>query len=303
MKRIYQFILVAAIICVAAPFISSCSSDQDVNEWDMRYVSIRPADYLRPIPSFSLKHSTVDGITGAVDFSFVAAVHKPVDTDITVDFEAVCEELPEGIINLSAKSAVIKAGNTTSEPINLSVTDWTKLESVSDAVNYTLKIKITGITASCQEIKEGTSYQEITLNISKTEEKPPVEVMLTNVGDWIFTFMEGVEGAGANTVAGTGGSDVATNGVPFWLTVDLTETKTITGVYTRHWGAAFAPTKVEVFYSKDGREWTSITERETSGNRQEIKFDTPVVTRYLKYQMIDVPARVDITYFYLYSWE
>lgn len=38
------------------PFFSSCSDDDSVNEWDMSYVSLLPADYLRPTPSFTLKH-------------------------------------------------------------------------------------------------------------------------------------------------------------------------------------------------------------------------------------------------------
>lgn len=32
------------------PFFSSCSDDDSVNEWDMSYVSLLPADYLRPTP-------------------------------------------------------------------------------------------------------------------------------------------------------------------------------------------------------------------------------------------------------------
>lgn len=64
--------------------------------------------------------------------------------------------------------------------------------------------------------------------------------------------MEGVENPESNSVAGTGSSDVATNGIPFWLTVDLKTVKTLTGIQTRHWGAGYAPTKVEIFTSEDG---------------------------------------------------
>ncbi len=37
------------------PFFSSCSDDDSVNEWDMSYVSLLPADYLRPTPSVYTK--------------------------------------------------------------------------------------------------------------------------------------------------------------------------------------------------------------------------------------------------------
>ena len=41
----------------------------------------------------------------------------------------------------------------------------------------------------------------------------------------------------------------------------------------------------------------------TKGGTQTITFEESVKTRYLKYQMITVPGRVDITRFYIYSWE
>lgn len=49
--------------------------------------------------------------------------------------------------------------------------------------------------------------------------------MNTDITNWVFTFMDGVENAAANSVNGKGGGDVATNGTPFWLTVDLKEVK------------------------------------------------------------------------------
>lgn len=175
------------------PFFSSCSDDDSVNEWDMSYVSLLPADYLQPTPSFTLKHVEEEGI----------------------------EE----------------------------------------------------------------------------------SVLLTNAKDWIFTFMEGVENAESNSVAGTGSNDVATNGVPFWLTVDFKEVKTVTGIQTTHWGAGYAPSKVEIFSSENGDKWTSIGQWDTKGRNQTITFDERIKTRYLKYQMVTVPSRVDITKFYIYAWE
>ncbi len=114
--------------------------------------------------------------------------------------------------------------------------------------------------------------------------------------------MEGVENPESNSVAGTGSSDVATNGIPFWLTVDLKTVKTLTGIQTRHWGAGYAPTKVEIFTSEDGEKWVSIGQWTTKGGTQTITFEESVKTRYLKYQMITVPSRVDITRFYIYAW-
>lgn len=197
---------------------------------------------------------------------------------------------------------MIKTGSTASEPITLSITDWKYLENTKEALEYTLKIKIADIESTSAEVTNAAYYQEIVLKISKTAEKKKESVLLTNVKDWIFTFMTGVENSASNSVAGTGTNDVATNGVPFWLTVDFKEVKNVTGVQTTHWGAGYAPSKVEIFSSENGDDWVSIGQWDTKGRTQTITFDERVKTRYLKYQMITVPSCVDITRFYIYAW-
>lgn len=241
------------------PFFSSCSDDDSVNEWDMSYVSLLPADYLRPTPSFTLKHVEEEGIEGSVEFQFMATTQKAVTQDINVHYSVTCDGIDANKINLSAKNLLIKAGSTASEPITLSITDWKYLENTKEA-------------------------------LEKTAEKKKESVLLTNVKDWIFTFMTGVENSASNSVAGTGTNDVATNGVPFWLTVDFKEVKNVTGVQTTHWGAGYAPSKVEIFSSENGDDWVSIGQWDTKGRTQTITFDERVKTRYLKYQMITVPA-------------
>ena len=213
-----------------------------------------------------------------------------------------CDGIDANKINLSAKNLLIKTGSTASEPITLSITDWKYLENTKEALEYTLKIKIADIESTSAEVTNAAYYQEIVLKISKTAEKKKESVLLTNVKDWIFTFMTGVENSASNSVAGTGTNDVATNGVPFWLTVDFKEVKNVTGVQTTHWGAGYAPSKVEIFSSENGDDWVSIGQWDTKGRTQTITFDERVKTRYLKYQMITVPSRVDITRFYIYAW-
>ena len=93
---------------------------------------------------------------------------------------------------------------------------------------------------------------------------------MTDPKKWMFTFMEGVENAGSNSVAGTGSADLAINNTPLWLTVDFLEKKTLTGIQTRHWASSYAPTKIELFTSEDNTNWTSIGEFKTSGSTQTI---------------------------------
>lgn len=148
------------------PFFSSCSDDDSVNEWDMSYVSLLPADYLQPTPSFTLKHVEEEGIEGSVEFQFMATTQKAIAQDINVRYSVTCA-----------------------------------------------------------------------------------------------------------------------------------------GIQTTHWGAGYAPSKVEIFSSENGDKWTSIGQWDTKGRNQTITFDERIKTRYLKYQMVTVPSRVDITKFYIYAWE
>lgn len=303
MKRIFRLITMAGLISLLIPSVSSCDDDENpISEWDMSYVTLLPADYLRPTPSFTLKHVEEEGVEGSVEYQFLAVVQKASNQDIKVNLAVTCDGISEDNIDLTSRTAIIKAGSLKSDLITVSINKWDDLISIKEAADYTLNIKINGIEAAA-EVTSSEFNQEISLKISKSAERKKQKVLLTDPTKWLFTFMEGVENPNSNTVAGTGGNDVATSGVPFWLTVDFLEIKTLTGIQTRHWASGYAPKKIELFTSADGNSWTSIGVYETSGGSQTVSFEEHIKTRYLKYQMITVPSRVDITRFYVYSWE
>lgn len=303
MKKAFRLLTIAGLIGLLIPSFSSCTDDEDsISEWNMSYVSLLPVDYLKPTPSFSLKHVEEEGIEGSVEYQFMVTVQKASNQDIKVNLAAICDGISEENIDLTTKTAVIKAGSTNSEMITVSINNWDDLSSVKEAADYTLNIKINGIEAS-PEVIPSDFRQEISIKISKGAERKKQEVLLTDPKKWMFTFMEGVENASSNSVAGTGSADVAINNTPLWLTVDFIEKKTLTGIQTRHWASSYAPTKIELFTSEDNTKWTSIGEFTTSGQTQTIKFEERIKTRYLKYQMITIPPRVDITKFNVYSWE
>lgn len=304
MKKIAKYILTTlALLVILLPFVSSCSDDKEVSEWDMNYVSLMPTDHLKPIQTFSLRDVEDIGIEENVEFEFVASILKTSEQDIMVNIDVQSEKISPENIQLTSKTALIKAGATRSEAITLNISNWSDFAEIKEEVEETLKISISSIDAQDSDIRLSEMYDEIGLKIVKSERKPREVRLLRNVTDWTFTFMDGVENPGSNTVAGTGGSDVATNGVPFWFTVDLGEVKDIVGVLTQHWGAAFAPTKVELFISENNSDWTSVGVFDTSGGTQTIQFEKQFKTRYVKYQMITVPSRVDITRFYIYALE
>ena len=309
MKRFFQYIL-AATLLGGTVSLASCDDDEDtLNEWNMTYVSLLQADYLRPIPTFNLKHVLDEPIEGEISVSVVAAIQKPASQDIKVSLNASCEGIAAEKIANSSAVATIKAGETKSEPIEVSITDMSDFESVVESKTYSLKLAIGQIDCNLPEVTNSRFNQSISVTINKSEAKPENLIFGTepedselhaNVTDWTFKFMDGVENIGSNSVAGTGTADVATNGVPFWFTVDFKSPKTVTGIKTQHWGGGFAPSVIEIFVSEDGNQWKSMGEVATRGAQQIVSFKRPMTVQYLKYQMVSVPWRVDVTRFQVY---
>lgn len=46
MKNFYKLILMAALSLGAAPFVTSCSDDEEADEWNATYVYLQREDYL-----------------------------------------------------------------------------------------------------------------------------------------------------------------------------------------------------------------------------------------------------------------
>lgn len=115
---------------------------------------------------------------------------------------------------------------------------------------------------------------------------------------------EGVDGAPNNLIDGKTGTDVALNNKGFWFTVDLGETRFLTGIKTNHWGNAYAPREVEILQSENGMTWKSLSSLAIPGSStQNITFISPITTRYLKYQIITISTngRTDVTEFNVYE--
>ena len=309
MKKFFQYILVATLMGGTIS-LASCDDDEDtLNEWNMTYVSIQQADYLRPIPTFSLKHVLDEKIEQEVSVSVVASIQKVTTHDVKVNLDITCDGISADKLVKTADVALIKAGQTKSEPVTVTINDWSDLENIKEPKSLVLRIKNAGIESGASDVTASNFMQAIEYKINKSEAKPenvifgeePVDSeMKDNVTDWNFTFMDGVENSKSNAVAGTGGSDVATNGVPFWIVVDFKEPKVVTGIRTHHWGSYYAPSRVELYTSNDGVNWKAQGEVATKGGQQIMAFKKPVTTQYLKYQMLTVPGRVDVTRFYVY---
>lgn len=74
----------------------------------------------------------------------------------------------------------------------------------------------------------------------------------------------------------------------------------MTGIKTQHWSSGYAPSKVVIYISEDGNKWKSMGDIRTSGSTQNISLKVPMDTRFLKYDMLSYPKRVDVTEFNIY---
>ncbi|NMA73901.1 MAG: carbohydrate-binding protein [Bacteroidales bacterium] len=300
MKKIDQLIL-ALVLIINISFISSCSNDDEVNEWNVNFVSLQQADYLRPLPSFTLSHTGQKGVEGTVEFECVAVLQKVTDKDVRVDIDVMSEGISAEKIKQTEEYFVVKAGSLRSEPITISITDWSDWAELKEEFERKLEIKISNVESLDKNVAISEIHQQLDLKITKGAFFWEV-AWLTNVTDWDFVFMDGVNNAQSNSVNGTGGKAVSTNGVPFWLSVDFGKEITILKVQTKH--GYYAPSKVELFSSSDNSDWVSLGEFTVSGGTQTITFDKPVMTRYMKYQMITVPRwSVDISQFIVEAYK
>lgn len=293
--------------------MTSCNDEEVVeNEWNATYVYIQRNDYLDKNNSvFNLKHST-EGVVGEVAVTFKMKIQKPASQDIVGQLEfSGTGDIPLSMLTLSNDKPVIKAGMTESEEITLTLTGKDELAQTEAAISGEFDIRLTGMQTENWHtmISTNPALTGIHLTINKAEysvqnivngEVNTEFTTLLDRSDWIVKAEDGVEGDIANIIDNKTGTDIAMNNNGFWVTVDFGTPQKVSGVMTYHWGSSYCPSKIELFVSEDGTTWKTMGTLDVSGNVHKIKMINPVTTRYLKYDMLEVPARVDLTEFYVY---
>ncbi len=300
MKKLAIYMLGAMWAACAAPLFTSCSNDDEAaDEWTVNHAYINLVT-----ERMSVEHKLSGEIDNAT-IPFSVCLNKPVDEDVRVKINVTSENIPAANMQLSNSEVTIKQGARESEECVISITDWSFAKDTDASTSYRINMAITveGGNVTLSSNRSSETFEIIKGTHCRVEAKMPDDALLqTNASDWTFTFENGVENANSNSVAGTGSSDIATNGVPFWLTVDLKEKMQLQGIQTEHWASSYAPTKAEVYYSEDGENWISLGSVRTSGSTQRIAFASTIEARYLKYQMREVPSRVDMTAFYVFTY-
>lgn len=194
----------------------------------------------------------------------------------------------------------VPAGELVSAPITLSIPDWSFALGIRNKVEYTVTVaiaKTAGVVLGRQNEMELVVKKTGRLNFKAEAPEGSVAIDRAN---WICSKMDGTEGD-ANVLKGTVGGDVASNTAPWWVSVDMGATHTLTGAKTTHWGAYYAPTRIEVETSEDGTNWLSHGELEVTGGTQNWSFIEPVTCRYLRYTALAPNSRTDITGMFLYE--
>lgn len=312
MKLIYQFICMAAILVGAALGFSSCKDEgASENEWNATYAYIQRNDYLILNNSqFSVKHSPA-GVVGDVNITFKMKIQKPATEDITGVLQVVSSgDIPASVFALSSDRPVIKAGSTESEEITFSLIGKEELAQTQDMLSGNFEIRLAEVqtTNFNTVISTNPSLSAIPLSLTKQaysvnnlELGEPENSTLMDRKTWYVQVEEGAQGNPSNLIDGNAYTDVAQDNVGFWISVDFQTPKNITGIRTQHWGGGYCPSKIEIFSSDNGIDWKTMGTLDVSGNIHNIKFIMPVTTRHLKYQMLKVPTRVDVTEFHVFE--
>lgn len=197
----------------------------------------------------------------------------------------------------------------TSEEITATV-DPTIFASIMEKTSFSFSVSISNVTTNDKNTVISSNLSILPVIINKAaycnlkSGTPSNSQLISNRVGWIVNVEEGVDGAPNNLIDGKTGTDVALNNKGFWFTVDLGETKVLTGIKTNHWGNAYAPREVEILQSENGMTWKSLSSLAIPGSStQNITFISPITTRYLKYQIITISTngRTDVTEFNVYE--
>lgn len=270
--------------------------------------------------SFNLSH-TADGVSGNVTFTVSAMLSEASSEDVTLVLEAECEGISADNIVLSSSEVTVTAGRILSDEVTVSIPDLSVFASEESAAEYTLTVGIKEASVEVDPVNSSVSVKisksalgEVSfpefgsgfLSISSSIDLMGAGYRMSqDAKDWSFEFWTTggaeLENPVDNTVTGTGTSDVACNNDLINFIVDFNAEKTLGGMYFQHWGSLYCPTSIRLSVSKDGKDWVEMG-TVSSSPQVHVAFAEPVVTRYLKYEMLGITGdRVDIMYVYL--WE
>lgn len=222
MKIAYQFILMIFLLAGISSGLSSCKDDKlSENEWNATYVYIQRNDYLILNNStFTLKHSP-GGIAGNVEITFKLKIQKPADKDITGILQISGNgNIPVSTFSLNTDQPVIKAGETESEDIILSLSDNGKeeLAQTHDLLSGEFKIQLVNLQTENANTMISTNSALTSISFSLTKQEfsinnleigTPEDSHLMERTSWYVQVDPQAQGNASNVIDGNTYSDIA----------------------------------------------------------------------------------------------
>jgi hypothetical protein len=310
----YKWIITCCAIIVTALSLPSCSKDDESYDVvgdpsNIVYINTQGSSSIKApknLFSFSIVH-TPAGDIGDVLAKIPVRSTKPMNKSVTVKAEldtslvsaynktygTKCLVLPDGVLDMSKATAIIKEGKYTSaDSITVSINP-TKRSLLSGSA-YLAPIKLVSVSESDIKINKDYSTAYILINTSSTNcyQKPSasdmVGTLVSNRSLWTASFDVSTYGSISNLFDGDTGSDVYYGSKNSTLTLDLANTyNNITGIRIHTWDTQYGLTNMNVSSSNDGTNWTlQGSAALTTGNiYQYIKFYSPISSRYIKLEI------------------
>lgn len=289
--RKYVLYIVCGLMVLSLPLFTSCDDDIEFVEEYVNAVSLQRKNGGEAV--HILTHSW-NGVTGnPVEESFFVKLDKAVEQDVKVKLVLLSPDIPTDKISLPVNEIVIKAGETTSEELLVSVPDCSFMAGNKNAVNYQFRVAIKTMETKAADTHISRSQNALGVSLQKgaytvfEQGVPEESELLSNRNQWGITLSEGGSGSASDLIDGDAATGVSYTDSSLELTLDLKESYIVSGIALTHLPGMF-PVRIEVLRSVDGQQWNSLGEYNHKAEIEEnIKLTVPVETRYLKYKVLE----------------
>ncbi len=293
MKRFYKYFCLPVVLLSGCLFVASCNKADEITYTgegniympsaarNTSYALIL-ADTAQPLPFSAgyggLNYPSQDiTVSFSIDSSLVSSYNAAYGTNYTM--------MPVSAFTLSATSATIKSGQTSSEVVNVQVIT----NSLDKALKYIIPVSITSVSAGRIDSVLKTTYFKIDA-IQRLEKDITSQATLSASRD-----NSGGSGAGegsAKLVDGDYNSKFLTDGFPqdFWVNLTFPSAQVI-GAYTITSGNDAPERDMKDWNlagSNDGTTWTIIDTRtgeSFDGRNQTKRYEFDNTTAYKQYRI------------------
>ncbi|MGM9812974.1 MAG: discoidin domain-containing protein [Muribaculaceae bacterium] len=263
MKKIASYFSLVLFAAVLSQICVSCGNDDEPrNEWLDPYVYIQRERYTE-IPSYSVGH-TPFGIIGSVEEVFYIKTNVASSHDITGDIVAICDESIKNSISFSSQKFTIKAGETCSEAITVTVSNFEFLQDIKEQYVFDFQVSF-NLTQADKNVAISKLYNKLDFSVTKTpckliDDKGTLDG-LTKLDRSAWTLTTNDDGASNLDKAFDGNNTTYvkfSRGTDIEIKIDLGAETSFKALEFYSPSYIYGFRKVTVEYSLDGVKWDSI---------------------------------------------